>query len=138
MSDETEILQPEIIPTEIVKRGEGGRFLKGQSGNPKGRPKVGETLAEIVRGKLENKLVDADGNVVSNLEMMLSTLLVKAKEGSEKAIEILLDRGYGKAKTFLEITTKEEFVLDWGEDGGLIEGEVLDENNQNQLTATTS
>lgn len=119
------------------KRDESGKFLKGQSGNPKGRPKVGETLAELVRGSLEKVIIDDDGNSTTRLNIIINSLVQKASEGDVKAGEVLLDRGYGKAKTFLEITTKEEFIVDWGEDS-LIEGEVLDEENQNQLTATTS
>ena len=118
-------------------RDEKGHFLKGQSGNAKGRPPIGETLAELVRGSLEKKVKDKDGNTTTKLNIIIESLVQKASEGDVKAGEVLLDRGYGKAKTFLEISQKEEFVLDWGEDGGLIEGEIVDENNKNQLTATT-
>lgn len=97
-------------PNAIV-RDEKGRVLKGHSLNPKGRPKKGLTLAENISQALEAK-VNGDP---SKLEKIIDALVDKAEEGDTKAIEILLDRGYGKAKAFLEISAKQEFEVDWGD-----------------------
>ena len=67
-------------------------FKKGQSGNPKGRPVLPD-LAEALE-----EVIGADG-----VRDMLKAMLLKAKKGSEKATEIVLDRMYGKAKQSLEL-----------------------------------
>lgn len=125
----------ELIPTTPKKH--EGRWKKGQSGNPLGRPKKGMTLAENIATALEAK---KDGDP-SKLEKIIDALVKKAEEGDTKAIEILLDRGYGKAKAFLEISAKNEFEVDWGdesdegdEDENVIDGKFVDEvgNEENK------
>lgn len=69
------------------------QWKKGQSGNPKGRPKNMPDLKEAlmtVLGQIQN-----DTNA---LEAMLTVLRSKALKGDTKAAEILLDRAYGKPK----------------------------------------
>lgn len=97
---------------KTIPRDEKGRVMKGYSLNPKGRQKKGLTLAENISKALEEKV---NGNP-SKLDNIINELVKKAEDGDTKAIEILLDRGYGKAKAFLEITAKQEFEVDWGDD----------------------
>ena len=69
------------------------QWKKGQSGNPKGRPKSMPDLKDAlmtVLGQVQN-----DQNA---LEAMLTVLRSKALKGDTKAAEILLDRAYGKPK----------------------------------------
>ncbi len=70
-------------------------YKPGESGNPHGRPKVGLTLAEAVRG------------VVDPHEWARETWK-RAKKGSVQALEILADRGWGKApiQIMLQATTQ--------------------------------
>jgi hypothetical protein len=69
------------------------RFKKGQSGNPKGRhpklPALDILLAEVL-GEEKNGTTAA--------QKILIALYKKALKGDTKAADILLDRGYGKAK----------------------------------------
>jgi hypothetical protein len=69
-------------------------FPKGTSGNLKGRPKkmpgVDQLLAEVIT---EN-----------DRRCILKRLVLSAKRGNLKSIEILLDRLYGKAKQSTEIS----------------------------------
>lgn len=81
-------------------------FPKGVSGNPNGRPKkipaIDDLLADVL-GK------DEEGLVVA--KKILEALAAKAMKGDVKAAEVLLDRGYGKAKQTFDGTFDMPFVL---------------------------
>jgi alkylation response protein AidB-like acyl-CoA dehydrogenase len=66
------------------------RFKKGQSGNPKGRPKLPDIREALAKVLAEEK----DG--VTALEMTLRALRMKATRGDVRAAEALLDRAFGK------------------------------------------
>jgi hypothetical protein len=80
------------------------QFKKGQSGNPKGRPKKPLPVLE----ELLAKILNDEQNGLSALEAMLMTLRAKAVKGDIKAVELFLDRGYGKAKQSFEMTQETE------------------------------
>lgn len=69
------------------------RFKPGQSGNPKGRPKA---LPEL-RVLMEDVVGD-DG-----MREIFEKLYKLAQKGNIKAAEILIDRGYGKAKQTIDV-----------------------------------
>lgn len=73
------------------------KFKKGQTGNPNGRPKK---LPE-----LDKLLADVLGE--DQMEKVLKAVYAKALKGDTRAAEILLDRGYGKAKQQMEIEVKD-------------------------------
>ena len=87
-------------------------FVKGQSGNPKGKPKklphLDKLLAEVLG---EEK----DG--ITAAEAILKALRVKATKGDIRAAEVLLDRGYGKVKETINLTSKVINVKVPGEEG---------------------
>ena len=67
--------------------------MKGQSGNPKGRPKK---LPD-----LEALLISVLGDIKDDkcaMEAILMTLRAKAVKGDIRAAEVLLERGYGRVK----------------------------------------
>lgn len=69
-------------------RAGGGRFVKGQSGNPSGRPKVPEEFRELVR----KATIPALQTVISIAND------TKAKTADRiRAAEIIIERAYGKA-----------------------------------------
>jgi hypothetical protein len=74
-------------------------FKKGQSGNPKGRPKLPDLKAAIAKVLAEEK----DG--MDALEAILKAQRAKAAKGDTRAAEFLMDRGYGKAQQFMDLTT---------------------------------
>ena len=72
-------------------------FKKGQSGNPKGRPKkipaIDALLADVL-GKERGGKTEA--------EAILTALAMRARSGDVRAAEVLLDRAYGKPKQSIE------------------------------------
>jgi len=88
-------------------------WQKGQSGNPKGRPKVGETLAEQVRAALG---VEDPATKKTRLAVVIERAIADAIDGDPTARAWLADRGYGKAEQ--PITGGDgapmEIILSWG------------------------
>ncbi len=77
---------------------EHGKFKKGQSGNPKGRPKkMPELEALLVKVLAEEK----EG--ITAMEAIIRRLRSQAAAGNVKAAEILMDRSYGKVKQKIEV-----------------------------------
>ncbi len=101
------------MPTPPVKH----QFKPGRSGNPKGRPKKLPKLDELLANVLGE---EKDGTTAA--EAILKKLRQLATSGSIRAAEVLLERGYGKAKQplehsgTLEITYPAEFKEDGGHD----------------------
>lgn len=75
------------------------RFTKGQSGNPKGRPKLPD-----IREALAKVLADEKDGVTA-LEATLNALRLKAVRGDIRAAEVLLDRAFGKSVQVADITS---------------------------------
>jgi len=88
----TELAQPESqapsTPTWLANwkpqpsttHGPDGRFVKGQSGNPRGRPPGSSPQAKLIKRMLD----EADD--------ILTTVLAKAKEGDAASAQIVLSR----------------------------------------------
>jgi hypothetical protein len=77
-------------------------FKKGQSGNPKGRPKlpdISEAIAKVLADKKEG---------MTALEAVLIALRNRAIKGDVRAAQELMDRAYGKSKQQMDITTQGE------------------------------
>ena len=83
----------------------GVKFKKGVSGNPKGRPKripnLDILLADVLGEEKEG---------IEAAKAILMALRTKAIKGDVRAAEVLLDRAYGKAKQFTDITTNGETI----------------------------
>ena len=79
-------------------------FKKGQSGNPKGRPKMPDLKEAIAKILAEEK----DG--VTALEAILAALRAKAAKGDVRAAQELLDRGFGRAQQKIDHTTDGEAI----------------------------
>jgi hypothetical protein len=74
-------------------------WKKGQSGNPKGRPKKLPHLEELLAD-----ILGEDKEGITAAEAILRALRAKATKGDIRAAEVLLERAYGKAKQGIELT----------------------------------
>jgi hypothetical protein len=81
------------------------RFKKGQTGNPKGRPKLPD-----IREALAKVLADEKDGVTA-LEATLRALRAKAIRGDVRAAEALLDRAFGKAAQTVDVTSGGEKIV---------------------------
>jgi hypothetical protein len=94
MSDETQ------VPSEggdyevgYGKPPVGSRFKKGQSGNPKGRPKGSENFATMMRRILTQQVVINENGrrkVVTKMELATTQLVNKAASGDMVAMRYLM------------------------------------------------
>lgn len=78
---------------------QGGRWKKGESGNPKGRP---PRLPEL--NVLLAKVLGEEKGDITAAEAILRSLLSRAVKGDVRAAEVLLERGWGKVMQQLGIT----------------------------------
>ena len=77
---------------QIVKKNPPHRFQPGQSGNPKGRPKSGKAISDLVRAEL-----------AGNKGKALARVLVReALAGNMVALGMVLDRVEGKCPQIIE------------------------------------
>jgi hypothetical protein len=70
-----------------------GRFTKGQSGNPKGRPKGSANAKTIVARVISEKVTLRDGDKardVTKLEGLLQAHLVKAIKGDARSASLVI------------------------------------------------
>ena len=80
---------------------DGKKFKNGQSGNPNGRP---PKLPHL--DKLLDDVLGKEKDGVTSAQAILLAIEKKALKGDVRAAEILLDRAYGKAKQYIDHTSK--------------------------------
>ncbi len=88
-----------------------GRFQKGQSGNPAGKPKGARHFSTLIREAITRVAEDTG---TSDDKEIVKALVEKAKKGDLKAIDTVLDRVDGKAEQTInlegELRTEESFT----------------------------
>jgi Family of unknown function (DUF5681) len=70
------------------------RFKKGESGNPKGRPKGSKNVATLLEKELKQRVVVTENGrrrSITKQEAMLKHLVNKAVSGDRRLIQLLLD-----------------------------------------------
>lgn len=77
---------------------DGKKFQPGNCANPNGRPKKLPDLDKLLAELLGTNKDGKDG-----MELIIEAMLKKAAKGDVKAAELLLNRGYGKAKQFISM-----------------------------------
>lgn len=111
--------------SDDVSRDERGRFPKGVSGNPEGRPPGrGRSLSQLKRTFI-NEVDPDDPEGRTRGEVLLEALYSGAKAGDRQAARDLLDRVDGKPRQSITLTldqrTRLEQMLD-----GFMESEAAD------------
>ena len=76
-------------------------FPKGKSGNPKGRPRKLPALDTLMA-----EILGEEKDGMTAAQAILAKLRQKAVSGDIRAAEVLLDRGYGKAKETIDLTNR--------------------------------
>jgi hypothetical protein len=71
----------------LMTRDEQGRFVKGYSGNPRGRPKGAKERATLVREYIEEALMN---DLASDARDILVKAVALAKDGEKDMIRLLL------------------------------------------------
>jgi hypothetical protein len=88
------------VPPEHTK------FKKGETGNPKGRPRKLPELDKLLADVLGE---EKDG--ISAAEAILKALRLKAAKGDVRAIEVMLDRAYGKPKQTISADVTQSITI---------------------------
>lgn len=79
------------------------KFKKGQSGNPKGRPKGTKNKETLAKQALEDKSMDL---MLRELPKIVQVCIEKAKQGDMNAMKMVLDRAIPTKKA-VEYSTKD-------------------------------
>jgi hypothetical protein len=85
------------------------RWKKGETGNPKGRPRKLPELSVLLADVLGEQTKEG----LTAAEDILRAMYARARKGDTRAAELLLDRAYGKPKQSIDnnITTTEPLVI---------------------------
>lgn len=104
MSDTAQ--KPENTGHLQEKRDERGRFQKGVSGNPKGKPIGSVSIVAKLKNELQKVPV---GQKSSRLEELVSKILKKAiEEGNENMIKLVVNYIDGMPKQTMDLEAKVE------------------------------
>jgi hypothetical protein len=81
-------------------------FKKGQSGNPKGRPKKMPALEEVVAACMGEELAG-----LTMAQQMFRKQMAQALKGDTRAAEFCYGYAYGKPKAPISLDTKETITV---------------------------
>ena len=100
-------------PTAKQRKNSGKSNLKpwkkGQSGNPKGRPKKADCLTSLLKEEIE-KVDPEDKDGRTHMEMIVDATMRLAKNGNATALKEIWERMDGKVRDKLELTGGAELV----------------------------
>lgn len=107
-----------------------GKFAKGNKLGP-GRPVLGRSLAQLVKDIGEETIKNSDGTInMSRLEIAIRRHWTDAMQGDRNKLELLLERGWGKVPSQLDMTDWRKQAQDAGaksEDVEVIFNRLVDE-----------
>ncbi len=114
----------------------GSRFVKGQSGNPNGRPRGSKNKITLMKLALEGELRT---QLKPDMAEILAVAIMKAKGGNESMIKLLLDKTLPTTKAAEdEAPAKEKVQIfidrlpdrDGGKAPATVEGRVVIDDNE--------
>ena len=117
---------------ELV-RGKGGRFTKGKSGNPAGRPKGSKNVVTVQKLMVEEAFRASSG---VDMSKVLALVVMQALEGDKASQKLIWDANMSKqtvaedksAGNKQEIKVRTMNVMR----GDIIEGEIIDDNTNEE------
>lgn len=90
---------------DTVDRGPGGRWAKGQSGNPAGRKPKHRYVSELIRDRL-TELKPGDDQERTWAEFLADKALLDAAAGKGEEVHRLLDRIEGRPRQAITLATE--------------------------------
>lgn len=81
---------------DVVERDESGKFLKGVSGNPAGRPKGRKNVITTLKQDLE--IAIRENLTVADVQNVVKSMLAEALNGNVGAGKLILDKVLSNAK----------------------------------------
>jgi hypothetical protein len=90
-----------------------GTFPKGQSGNPRGRPKKDASITDWIRYRLRQPVSDEDKR--SGIQALADTALAQALGGDVAWAKLALDRGFGAVAQPITGADGGPILLQWAE-----------------------
>ncbi len=88
--------------TTVIRRVVGRPFEPGQSGNPAGRPKRGQSLPEQLRKQIDRRAPE-----------IIDGLLSKAERGDTRAFVAAMSYSYGVPATKLIVQREDDPLTQW-------------------------
>lgn len=90
-------------------------FVKGQSGNPNGRPRGTRNRSTLVKEWLEVEQsvvnpITKKTEVLSQSDIMTLALIAKARKGDVSAFKELMDSAFGKVQSTIDVTSGNEKI----------------------------
>ncbi len=92
------------------KTAPGRPFKPGQSGNPKGRPKMTQEQKEVKKATRE-LIEDYKRKLAEALPEISPALIAKARSGDVSAIKEINDRLMGKPREMVDIGVRPKMVI---------------------------
>ncbi len=105
-----------VAKKKAVKRRKSGNvtnlksWKKGQSGNPKGRPRKADCLTSLLKEEIE-KIDPDDQQKRTHKELIVIATMALAKKGNATALKEVWERMDGKVKDKLEIQDSPNAIL---------------------------
>lgn len=93
------------MPNPENVRGKGNRWKKGESGNPKGRPKLPSMKAIMLKVLGDMR----EGKTAA--EAVMIAMRSKALKGDVRAAEFLIERAYGKVTDNIDLQGSANIVI---------------------------
>ena len=112
-------------------RGKDGRFTKGESGNPAGRPKGSKNIVTIQKLMVEEAF---RATTSDDMAKVLALIVMQALEGDKASQKLIWDANVSKQTVTEDKNTgaKQEIRVKTMniQQGATIEGEIIDETNE--------
>ena len=101
--------KPKRNPAEHLKK---HQIKPGQVLNPKGRPKKGSAIADILN-QLGDELVEVNGKKITKCEAVMMKVYAEAVKGNNWAVQFIADRTEGKAiDRIIQQYSEDEIVIE--------------------------